>query len=201
MPTSEQRGHLGLSSSGGGISPPSAISRAASSISSVCFTSISSKPTCTRNELQWSHDLSAPRSLLQWSHDLSAMDTTLHDRRETAPLQLTAMDAPYTTRHLQWSHDLSAMDTVSSRLADRSCTKTFNGAMTSQPWILGRFGAAEHVRPTSFNGAMTSQPWIRAAARRWKFDLADLPTSKEQKFGSHLISPKSQSTGTKMPSP
>ena len=41
----------------------------------------------------------------------------------------------------------------------------FNGAMTSQPWILSPLLAGENSAP-AFNGAMTSQPWIRLI-RRW----------------------------------
>ena len=60
---------------------------------------------------------------LQWSHDLSAMDTTRIVRRKLKELKL------------QWSHDLSAMDTtLSSRIVCQNFS-SFNGAMTSQPWI------------------------------------------------------------------
>ena len=40
-------------------------------------------------------------------------------------------------RPLQWSHDLPAMDTCSADFAERRRinVQTFNGAMTSQPWI------------------------------------------------------------------
>ena len=36
---------------------------------------------------------------------------------------------------LQWSHDLSAMDICVSLVYHSSFEKSFNGAMTFQPWI------------------------------------------------------------------
>ena len=92
-----------------------------------------------------------------------------------------------TTLGLQWSHDLSAMDTRTSTPPTKPTSSSFNGAMTSQPWILelcwgGGLGwqrlqwshdlsamdtppflRAGTVHSLSFNGAMTSQPWIQAA--------------------------------------
>ena len=107
---------------------------------------------------------------LQWSHDLSAMDTgmSMADVRDKI--------------ELQWSHDLSAMDTGKPPPV-QPAHSSFNGAMTSQPWIhdhqpphrphprqlqwshdLSAMDTCPHrshrPRPRSFNGAMTSQPWI-----------------------------------------
>ena len=48
MPTSEQRGHLGLSTRGGGMTPPAAVARSCSSSSRVRSTSGSSKGMETR---------------------------------------------------------------------------------------------------------------------------------------------------------
>ena len=62
---------------------------------------------------------------------------------------------------LQWSHDLSAMDTRPKPDLRSDPKLRFNGAMTSQPWILPCLRACSISR-TSFNGAMTSQPWILA---------------------------------------
>jgi hypothetical protein len=74
---------------------------------------------------------------------------------------------------LQWSHDLSAMDTTFFSPVYTSRPSSFNGAMTSQPWIRSScsrpqcprtqtfFSPVYTSRPSSFNGAMTSQPWIR----------------------------------------
>ena len=64
-------------------------------------------------------------SELQWSHDLSAMDTRV------------LVICPASLRLLQWSHDLSAMDTMRQRRPTLTISTRFNGAMTSQPWILG----------------------------------------------------------------
>ena len=36
---------------------------------------------------------------------------------------------------LQWSHDLSAMDTILSSGPSSRPPRSFNGAMTFQPWI------------------------------------------------------------------
>jgi len=49
IPTREQRGHLGLSWSGGGILPPDAIVRSSPSSSLVRLSSASSKGTVTRS--------------------------------------------------------------------------------------------------------------------------------------------------------
>ena len=127
--------------------------------------------------LQWSHDLSAMDTplggvdyvtefrYLQWSHDLSAMDTWTALFRWVAGLSA-----------LQWSHDLSAHRALSFG--------TFNGAMTSQPWIHLAVLPA-HRAPEPFNGAMTSQPWIRhdnlAIWRgnnnlQWSHDLSAMDT-------------------------
>ena len=38
--------------------------------------------------------------------------------------------------------------------------------MTSQPWIPGRLHGPR-LRICSFNGAMTSQPWIQASTALW----------------------------------
>ena len=85
---------------------------------------------------------------LQWSHDLSAMDTAMLSSAHV----LAAL--------LQWSHDLSAMDTPRYSMQFMNSHTSFNGAMTSQPWIPG--SGAKWLRCwQSFNGAMTSQPWIR----------------------------------------
>ena len=110
---------------------------------------------------------------LQWSHDLSAMDTRI----------INITDAEGNT--LQWSHDLSAMDTLQCPLRWDYRLAGFNGAMTSQPWILVNqtHSSTTHesqlqwshdlsamdtrtpsltgtVQRLRFNGAMTSQPWI-----------------------------------------
>ena len=63
-------------------------------------------------------------------------------------------------KYLQWSHDLSAMDTPALSLPSAT-GKSFNGAMTSQPWIPAVLPAASDTTSCAFNGAMTSQPWIR----------------------------------------
>ena len=139
--------------------------------------------------LQWSHDLSAmdtrdvgglsqplqcgfngamtfqpwiPRSALthphrrprlQWSHDLSAMDTPGNDSPRGIGIKL------------QWSHDLSAMDTCSYWAERHAASKSFNGAMTFQPWIPA---SCTPLRKSisGFNGAMTFQPWICQNRRR-----------------------------------
>ena len=59
---------------------------------------------------------------LQWSHDLSAMDTS------------GVVASSLSLSLLQWSHDLSAMDT-NYVVAIEAMRLSFNGAMTSQPWI------------------------------------------------------------------
>ena len=75
-----------------------------------------------------------PAVTLQWSHDLSAMDAWM---------------TPYWTLPnplLQWSHDLSAMDACRPPCPCRPACWRFNGAMTSQPWMLGIFSMAATPR-------------------------------------------------------
>ena len=64
-------------------------------------------------------------------------------------------------RHgLQWSHDLSAMDSACIRAQPR---RVVTPSMEPRPLSHGYTlrPAKPASRPASFNGAMTSQPWIR----------------------------------------
>ena len=95
------------------------------------------------------------KAWLQWSHDLSAMDTP--ENGEEVEFMETA---------LQWSHDLSAMDTALLVGPHDPLLDGFNGAMTSQPWILAESPRRTAAGGAGFNGAMTSQPWILDGAAR-----------------------------------
>ena len=134
------------------------------------------------SEFQWIRGLSATDHpaydemaewgfKLQWSHSLPAMDIWSGSSSSSSSSNI-----------LQWSHGLPAMDTSATRPRTDADIRTFNGAMTSQPWIR-RISMLSLRTARRFNGAMASQPWIHDPRRRDVRDPA--PASMEPWLPSH----------------